>query len=448
MRLITCLLLAIISPMMVALANVDLQVLSPSALIEQNLDRGYTVHEDVVKKNQVLSSMLSDCSVDYPRIHKLVESSKDIFNIRTMKAGRPYTVLCDAESGDARLLLYEHNPIDWVVFSVEENDISTKVFQKPVEIVEREAAGIITTSLSATMSELGINYELTDRLSEVYAWSIDFWRIQYGDRFRVIYEEKLVDGKSVGIAGVKAASFRHYDGDFYAFRYATPEDTLGMSYFDEKGGSMQKQFLRAPVKYSRISSRYSRRRFHPVQKRWKAHLGTDYAAPKGTPIYATADGIITEARFKRANGNYVKIRHNGTYSTQYLHMTKIKKGIRSGVKVRQGQVIGFVGSTGLATGPHVCYRFWKNGKQVDALKQKFPATKPIDQQYYPDFMGYKDQLMERLESVPYPGSEFEGDEVDEMEVLERLEEQESDAKLSSSFPANPGNWGLILAAIV
>ncbi len=433
--------------MLGTLASEEISLLSPSVVVEANVEKGYTVHEDIVKKNQVLSNMLSDCSVDYPRIHQLVESSKDVFNIRTMKAGRPYTVLCDPESGDARLLLYEHTAIDWVVFSVEESDISTAVYQKPVEIVEKEAAGIITTSLSATMADLGINYELTDRLSEVYAWSIDFWRIQYGDRFRVIYEEKFVDGKSVGIAGVKAASFRHYEDEFYAFHYQTPEDSVGVSYFDETGGSMQKQFLRAPVKFSRISSRFSRRRFHPVQKRWKAHLGTDYAAPRGTPIYATADGVITDARYRGGNGNYVKIRHNGVYHTQYLHMSKIKKGIRPGVRVRQGQVIGFVGSTGLATGPHVCYRFWKNGKQVDALRQKFPAAKPIDKAYYPDFMGYKDQMIERLENVAFPEDSVDGEEVDEMEVLESLGEKEEEV-LSYNSVRSPVVSALIQASLI
>jgi murein DD-endopeptidase MepM/ murein hydrolase activator NlpD len=232
-------------------------------------------------------------------------------------------------------------------------------------------------------------------LVNIYAWSIDFFRIQKGDAFSVIYEEEYVDDTTyVGLKRVLGANLIHSGNDYYSFQY---ENELGFDdYYDEEGRSLRKTFLRAPLNFTRISSRYSGRRFHPVQKRWKAHLGTDYAAPTGTPIMTTADGEISAASYTSGNGNYVKVRHNSTYSTQYLHMSKIKPGIKPGVRVKQGDVIGYVGSTGLATGPHVCYRFWVNGKQVDPYKQKLPEAKSLDSTRLAAFKEYSEKLIQEL----------------------------------------------------
>jgi len=232
----------------------------------------------------------------------------------------------------------------------------------------------------------------------VYAWSIDFFRLQKGDAFSVLYEEEYVDDSIyVGLKRIVAANLTHVGNDFYAFPY---ENELGFNdYYDEDGRSLRKTFLRAPLNFTRISSRYSGRRFHPVQKRWKAHLGTDYAAPTGTPIMSTADGVIIAAKYTSANGNYVKVRHNSTYTTQYLHMSKIKPGIKNGVRVKQGDIIGYVGSTGLATGPHVCYRFWVNGKQVDPYKQKLPDAKPLEGERMDAYKSYMASLKEELDAL-------------------------------------------------
>jgi murein DD-endopeptidase MepM/ murein hydrolase activator NlpD len=235
-------------------------------------------------------------------------------------------------------------------------------------------------------------------LSSIYAWTIDFFRIQKGDHFKIVYEEKFVENEFIGIGRVYAALFNHANEDFYAF-YFEEEENYG-DYFDDEGAALRKAFLRAPLNYSRISSSYSKRRKHPVTGRIKAHLGTDYAAPTGTPILSTANGTVTEARYKRNNGNYVKVRHNSTYSTQYLHMSKIKSGIRPGVYVKQGEVIGYVGSTGLATGPHVCYRFWKNGRQVDPYKQKLPPSKPVKKENLEAYTMLKDSMMNIIQSIP------------------------------------------------
>jgi murein DD-endopeptidase MepM/ murein hydrolase activator NlpD len=239
---------------------------------------------------------------------------------------------------------------------------------------------------------------LASELSEIYAWSIDFYRIQKNDAFKVVFEERFVDGVSVGIGEIKYAYFKHRKEDNYAIWFE--QDQIG-DYYDQDNRSLRKAFLKAPLKFSRISSRYTKKRFHPVQKRFKAHLGTDYAAPTGTPIRTVADGTVIAAKYSKYNGNYVKVKHNGTYTTQYLHMSKIKSGIRKGKRVRQGDVIGYVGATGLATGPHLCYRFWKNGKQVDPYKQKMPASKPISKGNTEKYNEIKKRVIKELDDIKY-----------------------------------------------
>lgn len=223
------------------------------------------------------------------------------------------------------------------------------------------------------MQAQGLSNMLVYELSNIYQWSIDFFKLQKGDQFKMVYHEKYIDDTIfAGIEKVDAAVFKHQDKPFYAFRYNTDTVSGKPSFYDSEAKALQSFFLKAPLNYTRISSRYTKRRFHPVQKRWKAHLGTDYAAPYNTPIVSTANGTVIASSYTSGNGNYVKIRHNGKYTTQYLHMTK--RAVRNGEYVRQGQVIGYVGSTGLATGPHVCYRFWVNGKQVDPFRQNLPSA--------------------------------------------------------------------------
>ena len=242
---------------------------------------------------------------------------------------------------------------------------------------------------------------MSDRLceiisDEIYCWTLDFRNVQPGDRFKVLYEAKYLSGEFVGVGDVRCVYFNHLGADFYAFPY---NDTGFDDYFDQDGKNLRKFFLKTPVKNSRISSRYSKNRFHPVQKRWKAHLGTDYAAPTGTPILATAGGTVVAATYTSANGNYVKIKHNGTYTTQYLHMSRIAKGMRNGTRVEQGQVIGYVGSTGLATGPHVCYRFWKNGKQVDPLREPMQRTEPLPSKLWASYEAHMAPLKAQIDSL-------------------------------------------------
>ena len=323
--------------------------------------------EGIVKRNQTLSTILSPFNVPYKIIDEIAKKSKEIFDVRRIAFNKKYTVLTPKDSSKAQFFIYEPNPMEFVVFNLDEPDIYVE--SKPMEIRDREIGGTISSSLYVNMVALGLTPDLIDQFADLYGWVVDFQRLQKGDKFKVIFKEKLVDGQVVGIEDVEAAYFEHMGQPYHAIPF---EQNGIVSYFDQEGNSLKKAFLRDPLKFTRISSRYSLSRFHPVQKRYKAHLGTDYAAPRGTDIRSVGDGTVLEAGYSGGNGNYVKIRHNGTYTTQYLHMSKIGKGIKKGARVKQGQVIGYVGSTGLATGPHLCFRFWKNGKQVDWLREEIP----------------------------------------------------------------------------
>lgn len=366
-----------------------------------------SVEKSEVQPNQSFSEILLNYGVEYPRIHSLVGMSKDVFDVRYIQAGKPYTAILNQKDSSSTLthLVYEKSLTEYVVFELSEND-TVFAGQKAVTKKVKEASGVIEGSLYLTLQNQDLSPVIAVKLSEIYAWTIDFFRIQKGDYFQVIYEEIYIDDTVyAGTGRIIAANFNHFGGDNYAFEYVDTAQGWP-EYYDDAGNSLRKAFLKAPLSYSRISSRYSPRRFHPVQKRWKAHLGTDYAAPRGTPIMSTADGVVDRAGYTSGNGNYVKVRHNSVYSTQYLHMSKIAKGMKPGTRVKQGQTIGYVGSTGLATGPHVCFRFWKNGKQVDPFKQKLPDAEPIRDDIKADFLESMKPMKLRLEKLlPVPSEE-------------------------------------------
>ncbi len=377
----------------------------PSPIIKYGIAvDSFKVLEGSILPGQTLGEIFYLHHIDHPQIDKIVRHSKGIFNFRTARAGKKYTILCSRDSLEtAQCLIYEESHVNYIVFDLRDS-INVYRGEKEIKIKVRQASGFIKTSLWDALISSKMSPALVMELSSIYAWTIDFFRIQKGDFFRVIYEEKFVEDEFIGIGQVIAVEFNHSKENFYAF-YFKNNKNFG-DYFDEKGGTLRKAFLRAPLNFSRISSRYSKRRRHPVTGRIKAHLGTDYAAPTGTPILSTANGTVTEARYKRNNGNYVKVRHNSTYTTQYLHMSKIKSGIRPGVYVKQGEVIGYVGSTGLATGPHVCYRFWKNGVQVDPYKQKLPPSDPVAESDRSNYESLKDSLMNVLISIPLKSSDI------------------------------------------
>ncbi|ARA92878.1 peptidase M23 [Rhodothermaceae bacterium RA] len=358
----------------------------------------YDVVEHRIRRNQTFSDILAEHNVPPGQVFRLARSAEDVFSVRRIQAGKTLRIYRDDSLQAARYLVYQPDPITYVVFSLDDS-LNVRIGERPVHTVRRSVEGVITRSLYEALAEQGVNPLLAVRLSEVYAWQIDFFRIQPGDGFSIVYEEQVIDDEPVGIGSIVAARFSHFGQDFYAFRFEREE---GTDYFDEQGNSLRKAFLKAPLEYYRLTSRYNPNRFHPVLKRRRAHLGTDYAAPTGTPIRATGDGVVIEAGYTRGNGNYVKIRHNGTYTTGYLHMSRFARGIQRGTRVRQGDVIGYVGSTGLATGPHVCYRFWKNGVQVDPLREKMPPSRPIEEQYRAAFEAERDHLLPLLGGAHTP----------------------------------------------
>lgn len=365
------------------------------------------LHFDTIAPNEYLSDILLRHDVDYPMIHKIATEFDSIFDVSRIKAGQPYCVIGDEGDStfEAKCFVYEENLVDYVIISLNDEP-SVERGKKPIDTIYKEASGVITSSLYQTMVDNEIDPMLAIRMSEVYAWSIDFYHLQQNDKFKITYYEEQVNGHSLGVQHINSALFVHREKDHYAFKYRLDSLPFG-SYYDEEGRSLRNTFLQAPVAYSRISSGYTTSRKHPVTGVTKAHLGTDYAAPTGTPIVSTADGVVTEARFKQYNGNYVKVKHNGTYTTQYLHMSKIASGISPGVAVEQGEVIGYVGSTGLATGPHVCYRFWKNGVQVDPYKEDLPKSPPIVDSLLPAYLEFMEPLKAILDAVPYPSEDSE-----------------------------------------
>jgi murein DD-endopeptidase MepM/ murein hydrolase activator NlpD len=385
--------------------TVTLVVKEPKVVYGMIVKDDHLVIEDKIKRNERLGDILEQYNVPAKLIHQLSTLSRKIFDPRKIAADKKYTIICEEDSiKKAMALVYEPNAIDYIIFHFGDS-LSVDVRQREVITVEKTVAGVINSNLSTTIEELGISNELTNKFVDIFGWQVDFQRLQRGDKFKLIYREEQVEGTPVGISQIDAIYFEHFGNPYYAFPF---DQGKGINYFDEEGKSLRKALLKYPIEFTRISSRYTQNRFHPVQKRWKAHLGTDFAAPVGTPIRTVGDGIVLEAQYKSNNGNYVKIRHNGTYTTQYLHMSRIAAGIRPGMSIRQGQTIGYVGSTGLATGPHLCYRFWKNGVQVDALRVDLPASEPVAKENRESFDAIKLELTEKLNAIPTPEEESAG----------------------------------------
>jgi len=360
----------------------------------------YLVVKDTIRSGDSFGGIMDANGVTRGEVYRISEIVKDTFNPAKIIAGKPYTILKTKDtSAIVKAFIYENDRINYTVVDLADT-IRAFTAKKPVTIKHKVASGVITSSLSGAMDNEGLSILLADRIADIYRWKIDFFKIQKGDQFKLIYNEKYInDTVYAGIQNIEAAVLTHYDNPYYAFEYGNDSISGFPKYYDDEANSLQSFFLKAPLKFSRISSRYTKRRFHPVQKRWKAHKGTDYAAPTGTPIWSTADGVVIKSSYTRGNGNYVKVRHNDKYTTQYLHMSK--RNAKVGQRVKQGDVIGYVGSTGLATGPHVCYRFWVHGKQVDPYKQNLPSSEPLKEKLKPDYFLYIEELKKELDSVPF-----------------------------------------------
>lgn len=357
----------------------------------------YNVKYGIVKPGQTLSVILSEHGLSKKEIHELNQNAEGTFDVRKIKDGQAYAVFTTQDSlATPRYFVYEEDPKSYIVFDLKESHNVSRG-KNPVEWRQKEVKGQVESSLWVAMQNNNTSPQLAIVLSHIFGWSIDFFGLQKQDEFRVIYEQEYVDGKGLQNFHVLAASFRASDSTYYAIPFVQDGEEL---YYNEKGNSLEGAFLKAPLDYYRISSRFTNSRYHPVLKRYRAHHGVDYAAPTGTPVYAIGSGkVIAKGYQAGGGGNYVKIRHNSVYTTTYMHLSRFAKGLKVGSTVKQKEVIGYVGSTGLSTGPHLDFRVYENGKPTNPLLIKSQPKKPISSANMQQYTAVRDSLIQRLSAL-------------------------------------------------
>ncbi len=358
----------------------------------------FTIVYDTVSQGNTLSDLLTPYQVNLATIDKIGKMSSDSFPIDRIRAGQPYAVFCDEDSVSgliARYMVYENNGIDYTVY-----DFSDSIFivqnKKPVEYVEKEVCGVINSSLWVSLKNQGVNPLLALEMSDIYSWSIDFFGLKKGDVFKMIYEVARVDGCDLYIEGINAGYMQHAGEDFWAIPF---ERNGEMDFYELDGASLRKTFLKAPLRYNRISSRFTNSRMHPVLKYHRPHRAVDYAAPTGTPIRTIGDGVITLRKYGSGAGYYIKVKHNSVYTTVYMHMSRFGK-YQVGERVKQGDIIGYVGSTGLSTGPHLHFEVHKHGNQINPLTLESPPADPVPDSLMEEFNKVKVKWMEKIDSIP------------------------------------------------
>ncbi len=356
----------------------------------------FQVYEGKIKTGDYFGAILNRYNIDHIKITRLAEASKPVFNINTFRQDKPYTILAKDSTQKADYFIYEPDVYSYIVFDLD--SLKASEVERPISYTTRTGKVTVESSLWKAIVDNDMSYAIADKMEDALQWTLDFYRIQKGDEFKLLYDEESIRGEVVGVDMVKAATYKSEGKTYYSIYF---DNGKLSGYFDEYGRPMANGFLKSPVKASRISSYYNLNRFHPILKRRRPHYGTDYAAPYGTPIMAVGNGVVTKASYSKGNGNYVKIKHDNTYQTQYLHMQKFAKDIRPGTPVKQGQTIGYVGSTGLATGPHVCFRFWKNNKQVNHLRMSFPPPEPLPKESLEAFFKVRDEYLKLLDE-PIP----------------------------------------------
>jgi len=367
----------------------------PEYLFGLSLD-DYQVVQGKIKRNQTFADLVNPFNVSLQDIFTIDRISEQVHSVRKLVPSKEYTIFYRADSIEkASYFVYEPNPTEYIVYQIEDT-LAVYRKERDVQVMEKMMMGTITESLDQAIREQGGSAALVNAMADLFGWQMDMRTLRKGDWFKLIYEEMQVDGEFIGIGEIIGAEFNHMNNSYMAYSY---DDGNGINFYDETGESMQKAFLRYPVEYSRISSRYNPRRFHPVLKRTRPHLGTDYAASRGTPIKAAGDGVIVARGWTNGNGNYIKIKHNGTYTTGYLHMSRFGK-FKNGQRVKKGDIIGYVGKTGLATGYHLCFRFWKRGVQVDFLREKLPAEEPLATEHMLAFETQMKLINKKLRDMP------------------------------------------------
>ena len=351
--------------------------------------------DGTIGRNELLSTILYRYNVSSQTIYYLEKASQETWSVRKMQSGKPYHILRDRDSvATARFFVYDINKTDYAVYSLSDS-IYSFLGSIDVDTVLNYISGSIETSLWNAMIEQGAAPDLAGMLADIYSWTIDFFGIQKKDSFSVYYQEMFADSVKVATGEILAANFITSGTDHYAFRYNYHNDRG--EYFDENGTSLRRAFLKAPLSYTRISSKFSNARRHPITKVVRPHHGVDYAAPSGTPVYSVGDGVVTAKGWdNKGGGNYLKIKHNSTYTTEYMHLKGFAKGINQGTHVSQGQLIGYVGMTGSATGPHLDYRVFKNGTAIDPLRMDLPAVDPIKPEDMPQYLKSVSGYMEMV----------------------------------------------------
>jgi murein DD-endopeptidase MepM/ murein hydrolase activator NlpD len=354
---------------------------------------------DTIKEGDTFQNILERQNLNGKSTMFIIPKIKEKFNINSLKVDKPYKMLYSLDFlKKLEYFIYQPDQLNYYIIDFTRNEVFVEKKERPITFKSRTIAGALDGSLFESLKEEGVSSALTQKLINVYKWSIDFYKSKKGDKYGITFTERYInDSIYDGVDTLKAAFFEYNGKKIYAFPYKQKKTDKKVEYYDENGKVLKNFFLKAPLKSINITSKFSKNRFHPVQLRWKAHKGTDYAAPHGSPIMTTANGVVEQAGYTAGNGNFVKVKHDNTYATQYLHMSRIL--VRRGQKVTQGQIIGKVGSTGLASGPHVCYRFWKNGIQVDALKLKLPNSTPMESHSLPKFLEFITPLKKELDSV-------------------------------------------------
>jgi murein DD-endopeptidase MepM/ murein hydrolase activator NlpD len=374
---------------------------------------GYDINKVEIERKKIVSgdiltNVLLTSEIDQNIIKKLDEKASKVSRSLTRLQAGKYLYFIKNEKCDApHVCIYEPSPYEYIEYKLDA-DPQIKLVKKESYACVDMAAGTIKTTLYNALKERDISPKMIDKLEDALSSSVDFYHTQPGDEFKLLFERRYVDNKDLGLGKLLGAYYKNKEGEFHAVYY---ENGRNKGYYDLQGRALREGFLKAPVKNVRISSAFNRSRFHPILQRTIPHLGTDYAAPYGTPIISIADGVVEEAAYRGGNGRYVKIRHDKVYQTQYLHMQAYAKGIRRGARVRQGQTIGYVGSTGLATGPHVCFRFWKNGQQVNHRYLKFNVPKPMNNEQIIDYAYTRDKVVGTFKLADDNRSLFAGKEI-------------------------------------
>lgn len=353
------------------------------------------VQNHTIKRNESLYVILDNYDFSPQEIYSITQKASNLIDFGSIKPGQKYRTYVRADSTkDLSKILLRADATDYVVLDWQQDSLNVYKAARPLKRKLTATSGTIDNSLYQTISSQGESHLLANRLANIFAWEINFFGLRPGDSFKVLYDKQYIDDEFYSVGDVKAAEFIHRGKSYKAYKF---DHEHARGFFTEDGESVQKALLQAPFKFSqRVSSNFSNSRYHPILKKRVPHYGVDYAARPGTPVLSVGDGTVTEARYRGANGNIVKITHNATYRTAYLHLQGFARGIERGVEVNQGDIIGYVGSTGRATGPHLHYSLYKNNRPVNSRTVELPSSEAIPDSLMDEFAKVRDKLDRQL----------------------------------------------------